>query len=435
MKEIVLFEQALQNALERVRRSAEISKEFTLVRDYRGRIRLLLAGSEREFAGKNKEIEELSTNLSKELGNYGFKPDQMILYSKDLAVGDSELKERITLHSEVTRGVTVYLLDRQITGQDWLKETFTRETKNPRVTVFGIKGGVGRSTALVIWAWYLAKQGRKILVFDMDLESPGVSSTLLPPKSMSDFGIVDWFVEDGVGQGEEISNEMVVTSPLSAGLAGEIRVVPSFGSKTQDYLSKLSRCYSELPDDSGSSWGHRLRRLVQNLENRETPDLTILDSRAGVHDIAALAVTRLDAFSFLFGVDSAQTWNAYSFLFRHWKRHSGLKKLREKLQVVASMVPETGRDNHLRRFREHSWDLFSEFLYDEASAEEKDAFNFDLSDEDGPHFPLPVFWHRALQEFDPAVSDTALEEKTAEEALGIFMKRANQLVFALTEEE
>lgn len=261
-----------------------------------------------------------------------------------------------------------------------------------------------------------------------------MSSTLLPLGSMSDFGIVDWFVEDGVGQGEKITNEMIVSSPLGAGLAGEIRVVPAFGSKTQDYMSKLSRCYSDLPDDSGSSWGHRLRRLVQNIEKREAPDLTILDSRAGVHDIAAVAMTRLDAFSFLFGVDSAQTWKAYSFLFSHWKRHSGLKKLRERLQVVASMVPETGRDNHLKRFREHSWDLFSESLYDEVTAEAKDAFNFDLSDEDGPHFPLPVFWHRALQEFDPAVSDTGLEEKTSEEALGIFMKRANQLVFAITEE-
>ena len=431
-KDIVLFEQALERALEKTKKMGSISREITLVRDYRGRIRLLLPGRKDTYQGDAEAIDKLCTELSKALGHYGFEPGQMILYEEELAVAYHELEQRFQLYSD--QDIEVYLLDRQITGQDWLMGTFKRDTSNPRVTFFGIKGGVGRSTALIIWAWHLARQGKRVLVFDLDLESPGVSSTLLPPESLPDFGIVDWFVEDGVAQSKDIEPEMVGSSPIASRLAGEIKIVPSYGRKTGYYLAKLSRCYAGLPGDESASWGARLERMVQNIEKEVLPDLTILDSRAGLQDIAAAAVTRMDAFSFLFAIDSTQTWKAYSFLFHHWGRHPGLREMREKLQVTASMIPETERENYLRRFREHAWNLFRDHLYDEADTESTDAFNFDLNDEDAPHYPLPIFWHRALQEFDPAISERGVEERTALEALGQFMERADRLVFTLTGE-
>jgi len=105
-------------------------------------------------------------------------------------------------------GLKIWLLDRQIIGQDWMRAPLQRETENPRVTFFGIKGGVGRSTALAIWAWQLARQGKKVLILDLDLESPGVSSTLLPADYLPDYGIVDWFVEDGVGPKQILSKAL-----------------------------------------------------------------------------------------------------------------------------------------------------------------------------------------------------------------------------------
>ncbi len=89
--------------------------------------------------------------------------------------------------------------------------------------------------------------------------------------------------------------------------------------------------------------------------------------------------------------------------------------------------------NTLKRFREHSWDLFRENLYDEVESDDSDAFSFDLASEDAPHYPLPIFWHRALQEFDPVTSETGLDEKTAQEAIGVFMSEADKLVFSAME--
>jgi len=431
----ILFNRALDIAIERTKELGEaLGNEIVLVRDLRGRIRVLLPGVRENYTSDQKGIlDKFSEKLSQELGAYRFPPDRTVLFGGDLIQGDEILisgDRRLVAEQGVLK---IYLLDRQIIGQDWTRSPLERTTTNPRVTFFGIKGGVGRSTSLIIWSWQLAKQGKQVLVFDLDLESPGASSTLLPQENLPDYGIMDWFIEDGIGQAEIVEESMVVSSPLAKDLSGEIRVVSAYGRDTGEYLPKLARCYAEFSGVGMMSWGERVQRMVERIEQKESPDLVILDSRAGLHDIAAVLVTRMGTDAFLFAVDSVQTWTAYSFLFRHWKQHPQLAEFRQRLQMVASMVPETGRDEYLKMFREHSWDLFRENLYDEVGTDNPDAFSFDLGNEDAPHYPLPVFWHRALQEFDPTTSETGLEEKIAQEAMGSFVTEADKLVFTPAE--
>jgi len=417
----VLFNDALDRALEVVRVSgAALAAEVTLVRDLRGRIRAVLPS-------KPASIEQLTafeSDLSLTLGAYGFGSGRGVLFADELGESDSLFNERRLLLTQ--DDLSVYLLDRQIIGQDWMRGTMLRKTSNPRVTFYGIKGGVGRSTALVNWAWHLAEQGKTVLVFDLDLESPGVSSSLLPTSHLPDYGIVDWFVEDGVGQATAIEGEMLGTSPLAQGLSGEIKVVPAYGRKTGGYLPKLARCYSEFSGNAAISWSERLQNLVERQEEMQNPDVVILDSRAGLHDIAAVLATRMDADTLLFAIDSPQTWTGYSLLFKHWHNHPQVTSFRERLQIIASMVPETGRDDYLQSFKEHAWDLFREYLYDEARPQDLDAFSFDLDDEAAPHGPVPIFWHRALQEFDPVAG--GIDRKTAAEALGMFFEQADRLL-------
>jgi hypothetical protein len=432
MKHIpVRFDKALDIAVEKVKRSgAGFSREIVLVRDLRGRIRVLVPGSSKALSPEQKaSAEYLGREMAESLGAYGFPSDRSILFAGDLMQGDEMFvsSDRRLIAEE--SGLKIWLLDRQITGQDWMRSPFKRETKNRRVTFFGIKGGVGRSTALVIWAWRLAGQGKTVLILDLDLESPGVSSTLLPFEFLPDYGIVDWFVEDGVGQAEVVESAMIAESPLTGDLPGDIRIVPAFGRDTGDYLPKLARCYADSDAGGYTSWAERLQRMVRQLERQEAPDIVILDSRAGLHDIAAATVTRMGADAFLFAVDSMQTWNAYDFLFRHWRLHPQLTEFRQKLQIVAGMVPETGREPYLERFRENSWNLFRDHLYDEADAQESDVFSFDLDSLEAPHYPLPVFWNRALQEVDPLGDDDGLDKQIVEATMGRFVAEADRMVF------
>lgn len=417
----ILFSDTLVRAQKVVNELAtNLTKEVTLVRDLRGRIRVVLPTKPENAEALNV----LQSALSQQLGVYGFGSGRSVLFANEIQDFEVLNSERRELPS--SDDLKVYLLDRQIIGQDWMRDTMIRTTTNPRITFYGVKGGVGRSTALVNWAWYLAEQGKKVLVFDLDLESPGVSSSLLPKSHLPDYGIVDWFVEDGVGQAQIIESELVALSPLSNGLTGEISVVPAYGKSTQEYLPKLARCYSDFSNNESLSWAERLQKMVICIEEKIKPDVVIFDSRAGLHDIAAVLVTRMDADTFLFALDTPQTWAGYSLLFQHWNSHPNVKNFRNRLQIIASMVPETDRDRYIKSFKESSWELFRENIYDYTLPQELDNFSFDLDDESAPHWPIPIYWHRALQEFNPGKG--GIDAKTASEALGTFFKQADCLL-------
>jgi hypothetical protein len=195
--------------------------------------------------------------------------------------------------------------------------------------------------------------------------------------------------------------ELVASSPLARGTTGEIRVVPAGGTiGAEGYVSKLARIYTTLPGKGDLAV--RLARLLDELESAEQPDWVLLDSRAGIHDLAAVAVTRLDATSLLFAIDTPQTWLAYRYLFATWDKDPQLvRRFRDRLRIVAGQVPETERERYLESLRDSASRLFEEYLYDAADATDDNAFNFDVGDHDAPHSPVPIYWRRELQGWDP----------------------------------
>jgi hypothetical protein len=210
-------------------------------------------------------------------------------------------------------------------------------------------------------------------------------------------------------------------------------VAPSYGQKPQEYLSKLGRVYLDRPPDApgkpSEPWSARFGRLLQALEERERPDVVLLDSRNGLHDVAAAAVMDVQAQMLLFAVDSQATWGAYRMLLEHWKAHEVVTAIRERLSLVAALVPELETEDYLERFRERAWDLFRESLYDEvpagdAAESDSDLFSFDFADEDAPHNPLPVYWNRGLA---ARTSLRALEDSILSLAYGVFLNRFDQL--------
>jgi len=413
----VLFEQALMIAIQAAKEYVEVVfGEVVVVRDLKGRIRLVL-----EMGRDTSQALALAERLSASLGAYGYEPSEALFFQDEMA----SLAQLLEAKLPVLEAPGVFLLDRQIIGHDWTRKPLNRASRNKRITFHGLKGGVGRSTALASWSWHLAELGLKILVFDLDLESPGLSSTLLPEEQRPDYGIVDWFVEDGVSQGDLIFPEMVVRSPLAAHSRGQILVVPAYGSKTGDYLAKLARCYADFSADGANSWAVRLNRLVEELEGKYAPDLVLFDSRAGLHDIAGVLITRMDAECFLFAVDSRQTWEGYEALFSRWNVLPDLvQTIRGRLQMVAGLIPDTGIDIYLESFKENAWDLFRDNLYDEVEVEDLDPFSYDLKDEEAPHVPLRIFWHRGLMEFDPLTNEANLRP-VVESAYKTFFEKAD----------
>jgi hypothetical protein len=409
------------------------NSHVVLVRDLYGKVRLAL--DDRADVALASEVRaDLLAAFDQQLGAFSPGRNSLLLLASEMFAPEEVFGAADALAADPSRGAAggYRLLERSVVGADWLRVPFApagRTVESTRLTLYGIKGGVGRSTAATILAWRLARAGRRVLVLDLDLESPGVGSTLLPATALPDFGIADWFVEDNVGQADdELLREMAGPSPLGAGGA-ELLVVPAGGRRSLGaaYLAKLARTYLDATHEGHlETFGDRLHRMVTGLETLYRPDVTLLDSRAGLHDIAAVAVTRLGALSLLFAVDSAQTWQAYEALFATWKTHFERAALfRDRLQMVAAQVPETETPAYLTGFRQRAYDLFAEHLYVETPAGEESEFNFGLDDPEAPHTPLRIHWSRSFQAFDPA----AVTEEQIRAAFGDFLQGVGELVF------
>ncbi|WP_197040935.1 KGGVGR-motif variant AAA ATPase [Chondromyces apiculatus] len=433
---MVRFDEAFERARRILKaRARDLEGRTVLIRDVQGGISVLTESP------KGPRTEELARELSEQLGAFGGDASEVLLFPEDLFDAErifqsSDARPLFPARLLETGPDNVLLLEREITGLDWMRAPLpvpdSSEGEAPRMTFFGLKGGVGRSTALTLVARALARAGSRVLVFDLDLESPGLGPLLLPRARAPRFGIVDYLVEEAVGQDdEELLANMVATSPLVLDAAGEVLVVPAGGAEGH-YLAKLGRAYQPSASKDGvHELAERIDALITGLARREHADVVLIDSRAGLHDLAAFAVTRLRAQSLLFGVATEQTFHGYRLLFEDWRSHPQLASFRDNLRMVAALVPETGRPEYMKRFVESSHEIFLETLYEEASERDSDdvePFNFDVHDETAPHHPLTIFWNRALQEFDPVSRPEAVPDDQILVASGAFCHRVGELL-------
>lgn len=445
MNNVVRFDAAFDSALDLLQTYlpilAPLQERILLVRDVLGCFRILAEENPAQ-SELGSRIETFANAFTKGVGRYSPPANNLIQWLES----DSPLRDLFDLPETWTPSgfpSNLKILDRLVTGREWLLSQLTNELpRPPRAVFFGLKGGVGRSTALAVLAWHLSAQGKKVLVIDLDLESPGLGPILLPTSLPQEgdtcvpgwptFGVVDWFVEDAAGQADDrLISDMYVRSPLASN--GDILVVPACGGLLdQQYLSKLSRAYLDLPNQAGDTelFGDRLARLLDQLESHVSPDVVLIDSRAGLHDISSAALTRLGAHNFLFAVNTRQTWEGYRHLFRHWQRNpEHLRELRKHLSAVGALRPAAG-ENYLQEFCESAADVFAE-IYDNDSSD--GAFNFAPNAEDAPHYPISIRAHAEYAVFAPLEKTAQLDKDLIQFVFGEYLENATAILFSEVE--
>ncbi|MBT9160801.1 MAG: hypothetical protein DDT26_02097 [Dehalococcoidia bacterium] len=411
-----------------------------IVRDWQGRVHIGVPGSKKFDKlpeASRAALRAARDALAAATGVLLFEPDGFV-YSEDLFDADALWAGTDKVLWDELDPLSVYWIERQAKEKIWTQSPSAVDGPHPlRVVFFGIKGGVGRSSALLASAYYLLAQGKKVLVLDADFESPGVSATLLADDLRPDYGLLDWFALDAIRPelaGELISTRRLVErSGLEATVVGEgaVWVAPSFGRETQDYVGKLGRLYQDVAEQG---YVRRFKRLLDGLEAELQPDVVLLDSRAGVDDTAAVALTQLDAHGLLFATHGRATWAAYGHLFKHWQHFAHLRAggddFRSKLHVVSALTPvDAGYD---RAFLDASYRLFLDHLYEELKADqmESDGFNYGADDPDAPHRPWRVRWDDVLRHFDPIQNPAQLDAAVFEKAFGELKQLLDQLLGA-----
>lgn len=415
--------------------AADIGLQVLLIRDVLGRFSLAI--DDRDGSVPSEVVDRCRQAMADRLGIYA-APNSMVFATDLFDPGAVFGSLRVVAEpSFSTLGAgSLRRLENTVVGEGW---TQVSESLPPRGTsrtaLYGFKGGVGRSTATFMLAKHLADKGHCVLVVDLDLESPGIGPLLVSEEQLPCYGLIDYLVEAPLANVGDL--DLVVRAPYIPPLAnGEIWVAPARGRGTGDvpyeYVSKLNRIYLDVPGTEISSFADRLEHAVSACESTvgalsRQPDVVLLDSRAGIHDIAAVVISQLSDLALLFAIDSAQTWSGYQDLFVAWRSAGQAEAIRERLRVVASMVPDQRRGEYISAFTDHAWSCFST-LYDDLAADDLTGFNPSPQDVDAPHSPIPILFSTDLVALDAATQVEWSDSPLVTAAYHEFLETASNLI-------
>jgi hypothetical protein len=406
----------------------------TALRDASGRLCFVASRA----AESEDERERLQVALANALGPYA-RPGRTIVFADELGASPNlSSTDRVPVAVD---GLFCFVIDRRIVGTGWLDFPVSSLAVPPRIAFATLKGGVGRSTALAIAAADLARRDQNVLVVDLDLEAPGVGHMILSEDRLPDFGAVDFLVENGLGGISEIElGGFIGTSALTSAGGGRVDVLPAFGRRSiqfpENVLPKLSRAMIEDITSSGSvSVGEQVSTMIDRIALAGGYDVVLIDSRAGLSELAAPAVIGLGASVLLFGAAQMQTIEGYRALF------AGLQLLAQRDRALgrdaewrAALRPvyakASGDVSVERRFRDELYDLYSERLYDEEipDQETEDAFRFARDDETAPHSPLIIPFNPTFVDFDPGRIPGQLAESFYEQTYRRFLSGLETII-------
>lgn len=339
-------------------------------------------------------------------------------------------------------GSAVVLIDRRIVGAGWQAKPSIDSPKPPRVVFSSLKGGVGRSTALMFAAADLASGGQNVLVIDLDLEAPGLGESLLRLDDMPKFGIVDYLVESNVyGSAPDNLDDFIGLSSLTDG-RGRVDVLPAFGRTSEEHpenvLPKLSRAMLDNTDELGiyGAKGRQLSNMIERFTDRQMYDVVLIDSRAGLAEMSAPAVLSLGALVLLFGTAQQQTISGYRALFASLRQIAdddvlagGKADWRWLLQpVYAKVAPDPLA---IQRHEADLYDLFSENIYDEDDISDPSVFRFSEHDADAPHKPWMIPFDSRFVGFDPRRQQNQLATEYYDSGFRAFLKRLYEKINAM----
>ncbi|XXT17567.1 P-loop NTPase [Sorangium sp. So ce429] len=159
------------------------------------------------------------------------------------------------------------------------------------IAFYSVRGGVGRSTTLVLTALDLARRGHRVAVVDFDLESPGLDILLTPEgtnaQSQIQVGVVDFLGARLQGRTFDVE-DIILSRDLPGDYTGRLFVIPA-GRCDSAYLAALDQLdLRQMYERSGLL--NPVRALRAELEEALDPDIVLVDSRTGYSDTALVTL-------------------------------------------------------------------------------------------------------------------------------------------------
>lgn len=396
---------------------ADKLKRVAVVRDLRGLIRLAVDFRE----GADAHLEHLRDHVSAALGPW-FTGEILIEQSKSpqlagvarrvlkMATPWDDARYPDELGGERTVTPKRWsMLERRLGKETWLEGAedapWPLSEDAPKVvTFYSFKGGVGRTTALCACALLAARAGERVVLIDLDLESPGLATAFDVTTTR---GVLDVLVDHLATA--QLSLEDATSSPrdLREVSTEHITVIPA-GTLGGSYLEKLARLdfhISTVGAKTSSPVQEALLALLNSVRTQLAPSWILLDARAGLHDLSGLSLHGLSHLDVVFSRANPQGEAGLGLVIPALATR--LKDAGGKVLLVHAMAPANKTEARTERaaHAQTTHALFCEFVYGESPPAE-DA-------EDADHQPLSLRREERIER-NPRVRD-AVGELTSED--------------------
>lgn len=286
------FDQVTTKVFDNVKAIAikNASSFFYVIRDIWGRFSIYLEDSDSDIA----------SILGQSLLEYAVWINRVQCIKKDDFIYPTIKKEM--QHGILVDGTNnLYFSEAYQTNSYWSgKHQFeSRSSLNTSkiVSFYSFKGGVGRTTLMVLSAINLVRRGKRVVLVDFDLEAPGVSS-LLSDDNLSSYGVADFLIEASIYKNDPSKLDIddyiysIKNSTLIGGQGGELYVVPAFGSTCQNgtYTEKLMRLDLNMPGYYEDKTPIDI--LLDKISKSFEPDYIFIDARSGIHQVGGITISR-----------------------------------------------------------------------------------------------------------------------------------------------
>lgn len=217
------------------------------------------------------------------------------------------------------------------------------------VTFYSYKGGVGRTMALANMAVALARDGRRVLVWELDLEAPGLLSIpyFASLQKEAKGGTLNLLAELP-GPDDDWGARLapyVLTHPEPK-LAGRLRVLPA-GPHGKLYTPLFNRVNWDRLFGKDSTEGSAAFAYMKDALASFTPEFVLIDSRTGITDIGGICTVQLaDSVVLVYNLAHQNIDGARQVLaaIGDTKRLKAFRTKELDIIQVASMVPDEPKE-------------------------------------------------------------------------------------------
>lgn len=361
--------------------------DFYMIRNIFGRISLYIQPNNDLF--DVGIVDETTKQIQKEIGDEWVETIELL--SSDSFISQLIKEETIEKYEK-----NIYFCERHLTRLNWFnpnksinqRDSVLNNKKSKIVTFYSFKGGLGRTTSLVLTALFLVRFGKKVVLVDFDLEAPGLSTLLQPENNeFPRFGVVDFLLEYQIYKNSNYSLNIdeyiysIQDKELVGTKGGELYILQAANLNADNidtYMEKISRIDFGTPVYQNED--NPIKNMFIQISEQLDPDFIFLDARTGIHDVGGLTLIRMSDLGILIFYGNEQNYAGMRLVLPR------VIKIELPFFLINGPVPlsESEKEEEEQYFIERSYSIFLESGY------YKDKDIPDIYQENADHYPFIV---------------------------------------------